>query len=155
MATQTGRTVPKWGALHLDDSGGTLRTIVGVKSINGVGLAYDETDVTGLFELIKNSLPAQADLTVAITGHMDNTADTGFHTVFSAINGLYTPLSMDIQIGIRHAWESGEPQFGITSSASSGMWCSSYVVDISSMEATATLKVYGSTAPAWGTAAET
>jgi hypothetical protein len=154
MAANTGRTVSKWGTFKIDDSGGTLRTIVGVKSINGVGLAYDEVDVTSLFEMIKNVLPGQADLSITVVGHIDTTADTGFHTVFSAIAGGVTPLSMDIMIGIRHAWDA-EPQFGITQSATSGMLCTSYVVNIDSMEATATLKVFGPTAPAWGVVAET
>ena len=154
MASQTGRTVSKWVTFKIDDSGGTLRTVVGVKSINGVGLEYEAVDVTALTEAIKNALPGQADLTITVVGHIDNTANTGFHTVFSGINGGVTPLSMDIQVGVRHAWESGEPQFGIDATASAGMICTSYVANMDSMEATAVLKVMGGTAPAWGIAAE-
>ena len=154
MANQTGRTVSKWVNFQIDDSGGTLRTVVGIKSINGVGLDYDASDVTALTEAIKNVLPGQADLQITIVGHIDNTASTGFHTVFSGINGVNTPLSMDIQVGIRHAWEAGEPQFGIDATATAGMICTSYVANIDSMEATAILKVMGGTAPAWGTTAE-
>jgi hypothetical protein len=154
MTTQTGRTVSKWVAFKLDDSNGTLRTIAGVTTINGVGLTYDEGDVTALTDSIKNVLPNQPDLTITVGGKLDNTADTGFHTVFSGIAGGNTPLSMDIQFGIRHAWESGEPQFGITATATSGMLCTSYVVDPNGVDATAKLKVMGGTAPAWGTTAE-
>jgi hypothetical protein len=63
-------------------------------------------------------------------------------------------LSLDIQIGIRHAWESGEPQFGITSSASVGYLCHSYTVDMGANTWSAVLDVFGATAPAWGTSAE-
>ena len=155
MTAQTGRTVEKWVTFKIDDSGARLRTVAGVKSINGVGLTYDEMDVTALADALKNVLPGHPDLTITVVGKFDNTALTGFHTVFSGINGGNTPLSMDIQIGMRHAWEDTEPQFGITSTATSGMICTSYVVDVNASEATATLKVMGPTAPAWAGTAET
>lgn len=155
MAVQTGRTVSKYVNVYLDDSGGNLRLLTGVTTINGVGLTYDEMDVTALLDAIKNVLPNHPDLTITLGGKFDTTANTGFHTVLSGVNGVATPLSFDVQIGMRHAWESGEPQFGITSTATSGMICTSYVVDPNGVDATATLKVMGGTAPAWGTAAET
>ena len=155
MTAQTGRTVEKWVTFKIDDTVPTLRTVTGVKSINGVGLTYDEMDVTALADALKNVLPGHPDLTINVVGKFDTTALTGFHTVFSAVNGGNTPLSLDIQVGMRHAWEAGEPQFGITSSATSGMICTSYVTDVNAMEATATLKVMGPTAPAWAGTAET
>ncbi len=155
MAAQTGKTVSKWVGFFIDDSGGTLRNVTGVKSINGIGLDYEEADVTAFADAIKNVLPGHPDLTIDVVSNFDNTADTGFHTVFSSLVGGNTPLSMDIQIGMRHAWEAGEPQFGITSTSTSGMICTGYTVNPDSMEATAKLRVYGGTAPAWGTTAET
>lgn len=160
MAAQTGRTVSKWINFIVDDSAGTLRNIP-VDSINGVGLTYDEADVTAFQDAIKNVLPNHPSCQVTITGPFDNSTTassptlSGSHTVLSGIVGGNTPLSMDIQLGIRHAWESGEPQFGITSSATSGMLCTAYTVDLSSMKYSATFSVMGGTAPAWGTAAET
>ena len=154
MAANTGRTVDKYTTFSLDDSGGTLCVVSGVKSINGVGLTYDEKDVTALADALKNVLPGHPDLTITVVSHLDTTADVGSHIVFSGVNGLMTPLSMDIKIGIRQAWDA-EPQFGITASATSGMIVTSYVVDINAMESTTTLKVMGGTAPAWGVAAET
>ena len=145
----TGRTVSKHVAFILGS-----QTIVGVKSINGVGLDYDAADVTALTEAIKNVLPNQADSTITVVGHLDNTATTGFHTYMAAANGAITPLMLDIQIGVRSAWDDGEPQYGITASTTSGVLVTSYVVNIDSMEGTAVLKVIGSTAPAWGTTAE-
>lgn len=155
MTANTGRTVSKWTEVHIDDSGGTLREIA-VSSINGVGLTYDETDLTAFMDAIKGALPNTPDCRITISGPFDTTASTGSHTVLSAINGGVTPLTLDIRVGIRHAWEAGEPQFGITSSATSGFLCKNYTVDPSSMTYSAELYMFpGSDAPEWGVAAET
>lgn len=166
MAAQTGRTVRRWTKFIVDDSAGTLREIP-VDSINGVGLEYDEAEVTAFQDAIKNVLTGHPDLTIEITGPFDNSAAvaasspgaapalSGSHTVLNGIVGGNTPLSLDIQIGIRHYWETGEPQFGISSSATSGMLCTKYVVTLEDMKYSATFKVMGGTAPAWGSAAET
>lgn len=149
----TGRTNKRWAAVLLDDSGGTLRNIP-VNSINGVGLDYGAADVTAFTDAIKNVLTETPDCVISIKGPLDTTANTGSHTVLAGVAGGNTPLSMDIQIGVRHAWESGEPQFGITSSASSGMLVTKYTVNLDDMMYEAELRVIGSTAPAWGTTAE-
>lgn len=155
MAAQTGRTTQKWVAFLVDDSAGTLRNIA-VDSINGVGLVYDEVELTAFTDAIKGALPAHPDVTITISGPFDSTASTGSHTVLSGINGGNTPLSLDVQVGIRHAWESGEPQFGITSSATSGFLCFDYQPDLNTGKYSAKFRMYpGSSAPAWGTAAET
>ena len=160
MAAQTGRTVAKFVDFRIHDSGGTMRSIP-VDSINGVGLTYDEADVTAFQDAIKNVLPNHPDLTVTITGPFDNSAAaaagtlSGSHTILSGVVGGTTPLSMDIQVGIRHAWEAGEPQFGITATSTSGMICTAYSVDLAAMKYSAQFRVMGGTAPAWGTAAET
>lgn len=154
MAVQTGRTVNKYITLKVDDSGGTLRTIVGTESIGGVGVDYDSVDVTALEDAINNVLQGRGTVVIPLTGQFDNTADTGFHVVFSAVNGLNIPLSFDIQFGVRHAWETGEQQFGITSSATSGALVRNYKVS-GDLKCSCELVMYGATAPAWGTAAET
>src|SRR5574343_68660 len=155
MTAQTGRTTSKWVAFLVDDSGGTLRNIP-VDSINGVGLTYDEVELTAFTDAIKGVLPAHPDCTITITGPFDTTASTGSHTVLAGIVGGGTPLSLDVQVGMRHAWESGEPQFGITSSAANGFLCTEYIPDVNAGKYSAKFRVYpGSVAPAWGTAAET
>lgn len=161
MAVQTGRTNQKWVSFNIDDSAGTLRTIP-VDSINGVGLTYDEVDLTAFQDAIKGALPAHPDVAITITGPFDTTAAnsagtlSGSHTILSAINGAQTPLTLDVQVGIRHAWEAGEPQFGITSSATSGFLCFDYQVDVNAGKYSAKFRMFpGSSAPAWGTAAET
>lgn len=161
MAAQTGRTVSRWVDFIIDDSGGTLRSIP-VTSINDVGLDYPFKDVSALQDALKGVLPEQPDCVIKIKGPFDNSVAaaagtlSGSHTVLSGIDGGSTPLSLDIHVGIRHAWESGEPQFGITASATSGFLCHGYKVNIEDMTYEAEFAMYpGSSAPAWGTAAET
>ena len=160
MAAQTGRTTQKWTNFIVDDSGGTIRSIP-VDSINGVGLTYDEVELTAFQDAIKGALPAHPDCVITITGPFDTSAAaasptlSGSHTVLSGINGGTTPLTLDVQVGIRHTWEAGEPQFGITSSAANGFLCTAYQVDVNAGKYSAKFRVYpGSVAPAWGTSAE-
>lgn len=161
MTAQTGRTVSKWIDFIVDDSTGTIRSIP-VDSVNGVGLSYSEADLTAFQDAIKGVLPETPDCEISISGPFDTSAAaaagtlSGSHTVLSAIVGGVTPLTLDIQVGIRQAWVTDEPQFGITSSATSGFLCTAYDVDLSSMKYTAKFKMFpGSSAPAWGTGAET
>jgi hypothetical protein len=161
MAAQTGRTVSRFVSFNVDDSGGTLRTIP-INSINGVGLDYPEKDLTAFQDAVKGALPETPECAIEIEGPFDTAAAavagtlSGSHTVLSAIVGLSTPLTLDVQIGIRHAWESGEPQFGLTSTSANGFLCTSYKVNPNDGTYSAKFVVYpGSAIPAWGTAAET
>jgi len=159
MASQNGRTVNKWLDFIVDDSGGTLRSIP-VDSINGVGLTFEEVDVTALQDAIKNSLPGHPSCVIDISGPFDTSivsaAGTlsGSHTVLNGINGETVPLSLDVQVGIRHAWEDGEPQFGLTADGTTGFICIDYSPDVSNGKYSAKFVVMGGTAPAWGTSAE-
>jgi len=135
----------------LDNSGGTLTDITAyVNTIGTVGLTFDTQDVTAFSDGSKNIVIGQPAAPLTIGGPFD----TVIHAQMIAINGGVTPLSLDIRVGIRQAWEADEPQFGITSSATSGYLCHSYIVDMSANTWTAQLDVFGPTAPAWGTAAE-
>lgn len=167
MAAKTGRTVGKWFNFVVDDSNGVIRDVP-VDTISVVGIVYEEQDLTSLQDAIKGALPNMPDAPIEITGPFSNLAAqaasgtgvapalSGPHTVIEPTNGLSVPLTLDCQFGIRHTWETGEPQFGITSSATSGYVCVSYNVDPSMMKYSAKYVLYpGSTAPAWGTAAET
>jgi len=167
MAAQTGRTVSKWVKFQCDDSGGTVRDVP-VSSIGGVGLEYDEADLTAFQDAIKGVLPGHPDITLEITGPWDNSAAqaasgsaaapalSGSHTVLNGINGGNTPLTLGVYIGVRHNWETGEPAFGITSTAANGFLCTSYTVNPDDGTYTAKFRMYpGSAAPAWGTAAFT
>jgi hypothetical protein len=152
MTANTGRTVSRWTAFLFSD-GSNMRELP-VDTINGVGLTYEEVELTAFMDAIKGALPNTPDCQIDISGPFDTTANSA-HAVLSAANGAVTPRSLDVQVGIRHDWESGEPQFGITASSTSGFICTNYVVDVNTGKYTAKFRlVSGSSAPAWGTAAE-
>ncbi len=160
MAAQTGRTVKKWVDFRIHDSGGTMRSIP-VDNIGGVGLDYDENDLTAFQDAIKNVLFGHPGMNIPISGPFDTAVAaaagtlSGSHTILEPVNGATTPLSLDIQIGMRHAWEAGEPQFGITATATDGVGINNYKVDMDSMKYSANVVVLGGgTLPDWGTAAE-
>ena len=166
MAVQTGRTVSRWVNLVIDDSGGTIRDIP-INSLSVCGVQYTEQDVSAFQDAVMGALPGMPDAPIEWSGPWDTTAVqsasgsavapalSGSHTVLSAIHGLMTPLTLDVQFGVRHTWETGEPQFGITSSATSGYWLQQYDVNADDMTYTARAVLYpGSALPAWGTAAE-
>lgn len=147
----TGRTHAKWITVKVDNSGGTLTDITAyVSTVGQFGLAYDVQDVTAFSDGSKNIVIGQPGAPLTLGGPFDTT----IHTHMTAINGAVTPLSLDIQIGILSSWDAGEPQFGITSSATVGYLCHSYMVDLSANTWSAQFDVFGATAPAWGTAAE-
>lgn len=160
MAAQTGRTTQKWVDFRIDDSGSTLRSIP-VSSINGVGLDYDTVELTAFADAIKGALPAHANCTIDITGPFDTSVVaaagtlSGSHTVLYNLPGGTTPLTLDVLIGIRHTYETNEPQFGITASATNGFLCKSYIVNPDGTYAATFYVAAGSAAPAWGTSAET
>lgn len=161
MTAQTGRSVSRYTNFIIKDSGAVLRAIP-IDSINGVGLEYEVKDLTAFQDAIRGVLLNTPNFELTITGPFDNSAAaavpalSGSHTVLSGIVGVNTPLSFDVQMGIRHAWEAGEPQFGITGSTTNGILCVSYTVNPEDGKFTAKFQMAaGSAAPAWGTAAET
>jgi hypothetical protein len=149
MTAQTGRTNAKYISFYLDNSSGTLTDLTAyTKSIGTVGLTFEEQDVTAYSDGVRNVTIGRADAPLSITFQMD----TVVYAHLIALN-RNTPLSLDIRIGIRHAWESGEPVFGISSSATSG-----YLLKDLTMNDTdimASFVVFGSTAPDWATTAHT
>jgi hypothetical protein len=159
MTANTGRTTFKHLQFLVHD--GTALRAIPINRLNAVGVQYDEQDLTAFQDAVKGALPTMPDAPISVSGPFDSSAAasaptlSGSHTVLSGLCGGMTPRSLDIQFGVRHTWEAGEPQFGITSSATSGYICTSYVVDPSTMSYTATFKLLpGSSLPAWGTAAE-
>ena len=147
----TGRTHSKFITVKLDNSGGTLTDITAyVNNVGTIGLQYESQDVTAFSDGAKNIVIGQPTASLTIGGPFD----TVIHAQMIAINRAVTPLSLDIQFGVRAAWTNGDPQFGITSSATSGYLCHSYTVDPQANTWSAVLDVFGATAPAFGTAAE-
>ena len=151
MTAQTGRTHSKWMTVKADNSSGTLTDITAyVNNVGQFGLTYDTQDVTAFPDAVKNIVTGQPGAPITLGGPIDTTIITHM----AAINGGNTPLTLDLQMGIRHAWEAGEPQFGITSSATSGYLCFGFTVDPSANTWSAQFDMFGATAPAFGTAAE-
>ena len=155
MGVQTGRTVPRYTKVLIDDSSGTLREIA-VNSINGLGLTYSELDLTAWNNAIHGVLSGTPDFSCTLSGPFDTTANTGSHTVLSGVVGGNTPLTFDVRLGMRQTYVSGEPQFGVTSGATDGVLVTDYQVDLANMTYTAKIRMAaGSAAPAWGTTEET
>jgi len=164
MAAQTGRTVSKWVRFITDDSAGTLREIP-INSLSVVGIVYAEQDVTAFQDAVMGQLPNMPDAPIEVSGPWDNSAAaaisasgaapvlSGSHTVLNPINGLSVPLSLGVDFGVRHYWETGEPTFIMSSSATSGYLLTKYTVDASGMIYTARYVLYpGSALPVWSTA---
>ena len=149
MTANTGRTHDKFTQFWLDNSSGTLTNLSAyANSVGAVGLDFEVVDVTAFSDSVKNFLNGYPTADLQITFQFD----TVVITHLSALSTV-TPLSLGIYYGIRHAWESGEPTFGISSSATSGYLFSGFT--ISSGIVTAKFTVFGATAPAWSTSAVT
>ncbi|MCR4308372.1 MAG: hypothetical protein NUV80_07525, partial [Candidatus Berkelbacteria bacterium] len=147
MTAQTGRTHSKWLTVKVDNAAGALTDISAyTSSISAFGLTYDVQDVTAFSDLVKNVVIGQPVAAFTLGGPID----TVIITHMAAINGVGTPLSVDLQMGIRHAWEATEPQYGITSSASSGFVCNAFTVDPVANTWSASFDVFGPTAPLFG-----
>lgn len=152
MPAQTGRTNAKHIGVWVDNSSGTLTDLSAyTNTVGSVGVTYDTQDVTAFSDGVKNVVIGQPGAPLTLGGPID----TVIITHMAAIVGLSTPLTLDLRFGIRQAWLAGEPQFGITSSSTSGYLCTSFTIDPSANTWTAQFDVFGPTMPAFGTAAET
>lgn len=161
MAAQTGRTTFKHVRFIINDSGAALRHIP-ISSLSVVGVQYDEQDITAFQDAVRGRLPSMPDAPIEFGGPFDSSAAatsptlSGSHTILSALNGGMTPLTLDIQLGVRHDWEAGEPQFGLTKTATSGYIVTNYTVNPQEGTYSARAVLFpGSALPAWGTTAET
>lgn len=153
MTANTGRTVNIYTEVWIDDSSSTLRQLA-VNSIGDIGLAYEEKELYAWFDAVKGTLNGVASFETTISGPLETGANKT-HATLDSINGKNVPLTFDVKIGMNHAWEAGEPQFGITATAANGVIVTGYKVNPESASYTATIKMFaGSAAPAWGTAAE-
>jgi hypothetical protein len=151
MTANTGRTHSKFLGVFLDNGSGTLTDLSSyVNTVGQFGLTYDTQDVTAFADAVKNIVLGQPGAPLTIGGPIDTTIITHM----SAINGAVTPLSLDLRLGVRHSWEAGEPQFGLSSSATVGYLVNSFMVDPVANTWSATLDVFGATSPAFGTASE-
>lgn len=144
----TGKTNARYIKVLLDNTAGSPTDITAsVSNISGVGLDYDQTDVTAYSDGVINFTLGHPSAEIDISGPLNNTATTGGHVVLSAISNA--PYSQDIytltvQFGIRAAATTGDPEF-------EGEYIlGSYTIDGDGMWS-ARLVPGSATAPAWGT----
>lgn len=150
MTANTGRTIESvYTQFWLDNSSGTLTNLSAYcNGVGAVGLDNKAVDVTAYSDGVYNFLADKPTAPLTISFLLDTVVTTHL-----AALDKNTPLSLGVYYGIRHAWESGEPTFGLSSSATSGYITLGFKV--SGGIVTANFEVYGPTAPAWGTAAIT
>ena len=153
MTAQTGRTHPKYLGVFVDNSAGTLTDLSAYLDAPGTfGLQYAEQDVTGMSDAIQNVVVGRPSAPLSIVWQFDTVVMAHF-TACDTVAGHNTPMTIDFRMGIRHVWESGEPTFGITSSATSGYVFKDFTTD--GIKITTTFNVFGPTAPAFATTAHT
>jgi len=144
----TGKTNAKHIRVTLDSAAVTpvARDIsASVSNISGVGLVYNEQDVTGYSDGVINFTLGHPSSEIEISGPMSNLADTGAHTVLSARAGYQVnTATLTIQIGIRAAPTTGDPEF------EGEYYVSSYVVNGDGTYTSRLVPASG-TVPAWGT----
>jgi hypothetical protein len=64
-------------------------------------------------------------------------------------------LSFDVQVGVRHAWEANEQQFGLSATVATNLGAHVTRYKESGGFYSAAIRLFpGTAAPAWGTAAE-
>jgi hypothetical protein len=156
----TGRSASKWSVVSIEDNGGTMRDIP-VSSINGVGISYEEQDVTALQDALKSALINHGSVGITLQGPFDNTAAqaasasgaaaalSGSHTVLEPLNGGQTPRTFGFYMGIRGFWATGDPQFGADGATSTkGFTVSEYIVDPATGYS-CKLTMYPGTVAAW------
>ncbi len=161
MTSATGRTTFKNVTIYIGDTGDVLRALP-LNSLSVVGVKYEEKDLTAWQDAVTGRLPAMPDAPIEWGGIWDTAAAataptlSGSHTVLNALNGGYTPRTIDIRIGVRAAAEADSPQFGISKTATSGYIVTSYDVDLGNGTYKARAVLFpGSALPAWGVTAET
>jgi len=162
----TGRIVNKWVNLVIGDIGAVLRDIP-LNELGICGIAYDEVNTTAWADAVSGALPGMPDAPIEWGGPWSTAAAqtasgtgvapalSGSHTILFPLNGRMTPLTLDIQFGIRATWATNDPQFGISTAAGVGYIITKYDVNLDDMTYSARAVLYpGSTLPAWGTSAE-
>ena len=162
MTALTGRTTFMFTRLYIGDSSNVLRMIE-IDSLSACGVQFDEMELSAWSDAVKGSLPTWPGVMFEFTGPWSTLAaatagyasPSGSHTVLQPLLGLTTPRTVDVQFGVRAAWESGAPQFGISRTSTSGVWVKKFDVDIAAGKYACALAMFpGSDLPAWGTSAE-
>lgn len=156
MAVQTGRTIQEFEKLLMGAAGGSM-TDMKINSRGEIGIDYTEEEMSAWSDTVKGVIMGQANFSLDFGGPVDNTASTGPSTLLRSWHANHTLLSFDLQQGVRHAWESGEQQFGLTGviATNTGVIVTKYKESGGMYSATIRCTAGCATLPAWGTAAET
>lgn len=151
----TGKTHPRYITVTVDDSAGTPRNITcSINNIGGIGLTYDQSDVTTICNSVKQYLTGYGDATIDLSGPFNNTAaaaapaESGAHAVLPALLAAGSAATVTIAIGIRAAPTGGDPEF------EGEFVCTSYTLSGSASDLTWSAQfkpAFGAAAPAWGT----
>lgn len=137
-------------SIDLDDSGGNVRAFEGDVDSVDIPIEYDELDITGFSDGSKNSIPGMPGFNVEISGTFNPTANTGIFALLNDIVGDYSGHTLTIAIGLNTAPTSTDPEF------EGEFWCPKIQITgtpTGKMVITASLRVYGGTAPLWGAVA--
>ncbi|MBN1535188.1 MAG: hypothetical protein JW908_00545 [Anaerolineales bacterium] len=138
----------RWLKVYIDDAGLTAREVSSdVESVD-IDDNYGELDVTGFSDGSENSIPGMPSFNVEMTCHFNPAATTGIYTVLNAIIGDYAGHTVTIQQGQNTTPTNGDPEF------EGEYWLQSMKFSSDpkgKTTLTASFRVYGSTAPAWGT----
>ena len=135
MAVQTGRTDSHFCTFILGDSGNATLREIPISGFSALGKTYDVVDMTAFQDAIKGALLGMPEAPFSIHCPWDTLVAaavgtlSGSHTILSALVGSMTPLTVDFRFGMRHAWETGEPNYGMTATATSGYIVSKYVLN--------------------------
>jgi len=153
MTANTGVTHIRFLKFYLDNSSGVLTDLSAYLNAPGTfGLKYEEVSVLSIGDAIKSIVKGWPESPLVLQFNPYTQAFA--HLTPLIASTFHTPLAFDFRIGIMHAWEAGEPTYGLTGSASNGIECTSMTYDGKLI--TANFNMFaGSAAPAWGTAANT
>lgn len=137
--------------IWLDDSDGTPRDLSGdlvPGSASGGGKVFDEVDMTGVSESVRNYLSGHAESEISASFHLNDTASTGAHTVIAGNIGGAGTITLQ--------WGSA----GAAPTNPDPEWEGEYIyqvgdvaVDGNKLVIGFTAKPTGSSAPSWGTVA--
>ena len=150
MANVLGKNKVERGfRIWFDDTVPTARDLTGDLvhgSVTGGGFIFDQADMSGVSETVRNYLAGHAESPVSARFHMNDTATTGSTTVLNAQNGLAGTITLQYgSLGAAPA--TGAPE-----------WEGEYVLVQNNIVLDGNKFVHdclflptGSTAPAWGT----
>lgn len=169
MTAQVGRTPSQFLRFIIGDTSNVLREVA-VRNIGPVGLTYPEVDLSALQDALDGLAAGRPGFELEFGGPYDTAAAvaaaasaaaptlSGSATILEPLNGLTTPRSWGVYVGVNHYWEAGEPTFGISRTSTSGIWVSKFQMVPGEFELLYSARIRmipGSAKPTWTTAAVT